>query len=54
LDINEGSAAAGLCGEETLLIDEGRQNIEAALEAGWQAFHWTKHNSANIVRSVCT
>jgi len=46
-------AAVGLCGEEMLLIDDSRQNIEAALEAGWQAFHWTKHSSANIVPSLC-
>jgi hypothetical protein len=33
-------AAVGLCGEEMLLIDDSRQNIKAALEAGWQMFHW--------------
>jgi putative hydrolase of the HAD superfamily len=47
-------AAVGLCGEEMLLIDDSRQNIEAALKAGWQALHWTKHSSPNIVRSLCT
>ncbi len=47
-------AAVGLCGEEVLLIDDSRQNIEAALKAGWQALHWTKHSSPNIVRSLCT
>jgi putative hydrolase of the HAD superfamily len=47
-------AAVGLCGEEMLLIDDSRQNIEAALKAGWQAFHWTKHSSPDIVRSLCT
>jgi putative hydrolase of the HAD superfamily len=47
-------AAVGLCGEELLLIDDSRQNIEAALKAGWQALHWTKHSSPDIVRSLCT
>jgi putative hydrolase of the HAD superfamily len=47
-------AAVGLRGEEMLLIDDSRQNIEAALKAGWQALHWTKHSSPNIVRSLCT
>lgn len=46
-------AAVGLRGEEMLLIDDSRQNIEAALKAGWQALHWTKHSSPNIVRSLC-
>ena len=46
-------AAVGHGGEEMLLIDDSRQNVEAALEAEWQAFHWTKHTSANIVRSLC-
>ena len=44
----------GLCGEEMLLIDDSRQNIEAALKAGWQALHWAKHSSPSILRSVCT
>jgi putative hydrolase of the HAD superfamily len=47
-------AAVGLCGEEMLLIDDSRQNVEAALEAGWQALHWTKHSSPDIVRRLCT
>jgi putative hydrolase of the HAD superfamily len=47
-------AAVGLRGEELLLIDDSRQNIEGALEAGWQALHWTKHSSPDIVRSLCT
>jgi putative hydrolase of the HAD superfamily len=47
-------AAIGLRGEEMLLIDDSRQNIEAALQAGWQALHWTKHTSPNIVRSAYT
>jgi putative hydrolase of the HAD superfamily len=46
-------AAVGLCGEEMLLIDDSCQNIEAALKAGWQALHWTKHTLPNIVRSLC-
>ncbi len=47
-------AAVGLPGDEMLLIDDSRQNIEAALKAGWRAFHWTKHSSPSIVRSLCT
>lgn len=47
-------AAVGLCGEELLLIDDSRPNIEAARKAGWQALHWTKHSSPGIVRSLCT
>lgn len=46
-------AAVGLRGDEVLLIDDSRQNIEAALKAGWQALHWTKHSAPNIVRSLC-
>lgn len=47
-------AAVGLCGEEILLVDDSRQNVEAALESGWQALHWTKHSSPQIVRRLCT
>lgn len=46
-------AAVGLCGEELLLIDDSRQNVEAALRAGWQALHWTEHSSPDIVRRLC-
>jgi putative hydrolase of the HAD superfamily len=45
-------AAVGLRGEEMLLIDDSRQNIEAALQAGWQALHWTKHTSPTVVRAI--
>jgi putative hydrolase of the HAD superfamily len=47
-------AAVGLCGEEILLVDDSRQNVEAALKAGWQALHWTKHSSPDVVRRLCT
>ncbi|HUR81990.1 MAG TPA: HAD-IA family hydrolase [Thermoanaerobaculia bacterium] len=47
-------AAVGLCGEELLLIDDSRTNIESALKAGWRAFHWTKHSSPGTMRSLCT
>ena len=47
-------AAVGLRGEEMLLIDDNRQNIEAAREIGWQALHWTKQSSPDMVRSLCT
>jgi putative hydrolase of the HAD superfamily len=46
-------AAVGLRGEEILLIDDSRQNVEAAVKAGWQALHWTKHSSPETVRSLC-
>jgi FMN phosphatase YigB (HAD superfamily) len=38
-----------------LLIDDSRQNIEAAQKAGWQALHWTKHSSPNaqLVYMIC-
>ena len=42
-------AAVGLRGEELLLVDDSRQNIEAALQAGWQALHWTRHTSPAVV-----
>jgi putative hydrolase of the HAD superfamily len=47
-------AAVGLRGEELLLIDDSHPNIEAALSAGWRAFHWTKQSSPEIVRSLYT
>ena len=47
-------AAVGLCSEEILLIDDSLQNVEAARKVGWQALHWTKHSSPDIVRSLCT
>jgi putative hydrolase of the HAD superfamily len=47
-------AAVGLRGEEMLLIDDSRKNVDAARTAGWQALHWTKHSSPNIVRSLYT
>ena len=46
-------AAIGLCGEELLLVDDSPTNIEAALKAGWQALHWTKHSSPTLVRTLC-
>jgi putative hydrolase of the HAD superfamily len=46
-------AAVGLSGKEMLLIDDSRQNVEAALGSGWQALHWTEHTSPAIVRSLC-
>lgn len=45
-------AQVGLCGDEILLIDDSRENIEAALNAGWHALHWTEECSPTIVRSV--
>ncbi|HUS22041.1 MAG TPA: HAD-IA family hydrolase [Aeromicrobium sp.] len=45
--------SVGLSGDEMLLIDDSRQNVDAALEAGWQALHWTTDSSPDIVRSWC-
>jgi len=47
-------AAVGLHGHDMLLVDDDRRNVEAALKAGWQALHWTRHCSPGIVRSLCT
>jgi putative hydrolase of the HAD superfamily len=47
-------AAVGLRGDEMLLIDDSRPNIEAALAVGWQALQWTAHSSPDMVRSLCT
>ncbi|HEY0152964.1 MAG TPA: HAD-IA family hydrolase [Longimicrobium sp.] len=47
-------AAVGLNGDELLLIDDDRRNVEAALQAGWQALHWTGHSSPGIVRNLCS
>jgi len=44
-------AAVGLRGEEILLIDDSRRNVDAALEAGWRALHWTTQSSPGIVRT---
>ena len=42
----------GLRGEEILLIDDSPENIAAALEAGWQALHWTAQTPSNILRTL--
>jgi putative hydrolase of the HAD superfamily len=47
-------AGVGLNGDEMLLIDDDRRNVEAARRAGWQALHWTGHGSPDIVRSLCS
>jgi len=46
-------AAVGLPPGELLLIDDVAANIDAARKAGWQALHWTKDTSPDIVRSLC-
>ncbi len=46
-------SAVGLCGDEMLLIDDSASNIEAALKAGWQALHWTKHSSLRSLGAPC-
>jgi putative hydrolase of the HAD superfamily len=45
--------AVGLKSDEIVLIDDSRQNVAVALEAGWQALHWTKDSSPSIVRRFC-
>jgi putative hydrolase of the HAD superfamily len=47
-------AAVGLRADEIVLIDDSRQNVEAALSAGWHAVHWTAHSSPSIVRRLCS
>lgn len=46
-------AASGFCGDEVLLIDDSRPNIDAARKAGWQALHWTSRSSPMLVRELC-
>jgi putative hydrolase of the HAD superfamily len=46
-------ADVGLRGDELLLIDDSRRNVEAALKVGWQAVHWARHGSPDIVRRLC-
>jgi putative hydrolase of the HAD superfamily len=43
-------AAVGLSAQEILLIDDSRQNIDAARNSGWQTLHWTNTSSPDIVR----
>lgn len=45
-------AAVGLAGDELLLIDDSRQNVEAAQKAGWRGLHWTKQSSPDIVHGL--
>jgi putative hydrolase of the HAD superfamily len=47
-------AAVGLRAEDLLLIDDSLQNVEAARTAGWQAHHWTRDSSPDLLRSLCT
>lgn len=47
-------AGVELPGEEILLIDDDHRNIEAAVRVGWQALHWMRHSSPDVVRSLCT
>lgn len=42
-------AAVGLRGEEIILIDDSRQNVDAATNAGWRALHWTSDSSPHDV-----
>jgi len=46
-------AAVGLSGKEILLIDDSHQNIVAAQQAGWQAFHWTRGTSPANLHGLC-
>jgi putative hydrolase of the HAD superfamily len=39
--------------DELLLIDDSLQNIQAAFDAGWHAFHWTPHRTPGIIRNWC-
>lgn len=46
-------ASVGLRGDEILLLDDSRSNIDAARQAGWRALHWTRDSSPNTVPSLC-
>jgi putative hydrolase of the HAD superfamily len=46
-------AAVSLSADEILFIDDNRQNIDAAVQAGWRAHHWTNQSSPDILRSLC-
>jgi putative hydrolase of the HAD superfamily len=46
-------AVVGLPPDTLLLIDDSRPNIDAALEAGWRAFHWTRQSTPDILRHLC-
>ena len=50
---NRVQAAVGFQAGEMLLIDDSRQNVDAALKAGWQGRYWTKDTAASRVRSWC-
>jgi putative hydrolase of the HAD superfamily len=45
-------AEVGLRAQEILLIDDSRPNIDAALNAGWKALHWTRGSSPGVLRSA--
>lgn len=47
-------AAVGLRGEELLLVDDSRENVEAAVTAGWRALHWTWPGRSGLVLGACT
>jgi putative hydrolase of the HAD superfamily len=46
-------AAVGLRGAELLLVDDSRENVDGARNAGWQALHWTRGSSPALVRGAC-
>jgi putative hydrolase of the HAD superfamily len=45
-------ARVGHAADELLLIDDSRANIDAALQAGWHALHWTKDSAPSAVRTA--
>lgn len=47
-------AALGYSAAELLLVDDSPANIDAALAAGWQALHWTKDRTPEVLRSFWT
>ena len=47
-------AAVELPATQILLLDDSPANIEAAQEAGWQAYHWTKESLPETVSSLCS
>lgn len=42
---------AGFDARELLLVDDSRQNIDAAVAAGWNALHWNSGCSPELIRT---
>ena len=47
-------AAVAVAGDELLLVDDSRANVDAAVEAGWGAHLWTAGDGPAILRTLCS